>query len=108
MKAAWLSLLCLAACTPALAPPATDGARAVPEATAGRDQAAPRIDPQACRPERFAALVGQVYGPAVRARLPAERVRVIRPGQAVTKDYWPDRLNVALDAEGRVARIVCG
>ncbi len=108
MRAGWLSLVCLAACAPAVAPPGAGGAVSVREATAGREAAPPRIDPLACRPERYAVLIGQVYSPAVRARLPGQRVRVIRPGQAVTKDYWPDRLNVALDAEGRIEQLFCG
>ncbi|GMV61885.1 MAG: hypothetical protein AMXMBFR74_10540 [Parvibaculum sp.] len=35
-------------------------------------------------------------------------IRVIRPDQAVTQDFRPDRLNVELDAEDKVTRIYCG
>ena len=35
-------------------------------------------------------------------------VRVIRPGQAVTMDYGPNRLNVVLDDRDRIIRINCG
>ena len=35
-------------------------------------------------------------------------VRWIWPGQAVTMDYRADRLDISLDAEGKVARISCG
>lgn len=35
-------------------------------------------------------------------------IRVIRPDQAVTQDFRPDRLNVELDAEDKVTRIFCG
>jgi uncharacterized protein involved in copper resistance len=35
-------------------------------------------------------------------------IRVIRPDQAVTQDFSPDRLNVELDAEDNVTRIYCG
>lgn len=35
-------------------------------------------------------------------------IRVIRPGEAVTKDFRPDRLNVELDEEGKVTRVYCG
>jgi hypothetical protein len=35
-------------------------------------------------------------------------VRVIRPGQAITMDYSPARLNFDLDAQGRIVRIWCG
>lgn len=35
-------------------------------------------------------------------------VRVLPPGSAVTMDYLEERLNVDLDAEGRVLRAYCG
>ena len=35
-------------------------------------------------------------------------VRVLPPGSAVTMDYREDRLNVDLDADGRVLRAYCG
>lgn len=35
-------------------------------------------------------------------------IRVVRPDQAVTQDFRPDRLNVELDAEDKVTRIYCG
>ena len=38
----------------------------------------------------------------------ARSVRVIRPGQAVTMDFNPFRLNIELDASDRVLRVRCG
>ncbi len=35
-------------------------------------------------------------------------VRVIRPGDAVTMDYNPSRINFELDAADRIARVTCG
>ncbi len=35
-------------------------------------------------------------------------IRTIRPGDAVTMDHRPDRLNVELDEQGRIARLRCG
>ena len=35
-------------------------------------------------------------------------VRVIRPGQAVTEDYMPARLNIYLDDADRVQTLGCG
>ncbi len=35
-------------------------------------------------------------------------VRVIRPGDAVTMDFIPNRLNVELDARERITRLFCG
>lgn len=37
-----------------------------------------------------------------------EDARVIRPGDAVTMDYRPDRLNVYLDSQDVVERVNCG
>lgn len=35
-------------------------------------------------------------------------IRTIRPGDAVTMDYRPDRLNVELGEDGRIVRLRCG
>lgn len=37
----------------------------------------------------------------------ASAVRVIRPGDLVTLDYRTDRLNIELDAVGRVVAVTC-
>jgi hypothetical protein len=34
--------------------------------------------------------------------------RILPPGSAMTMDHRPDRLNVDLDEDGRIARIWCG
>jgi hypothetical protein len=36
------------------------------------------------------------------------RIRVIRPGQAVTMDHVPSRLNIELDENDIVVRLRCG
>ena len=38
----------------------------------------------------------------------AETIRWIRPGDMVTMDYREDRLNLHLDARGRVTKVRCG
>ena len=65
-----------------------------------------------CRAEAAAALVGRpgtaaLGGEALRLT-GARRLRWIRPGDMVTMDYSPERLNVHLDGEGRVERLACG
>ena len=38
----------------------------------------------------------------------ARRLRWIRPGDMVTMDYSPQRLNIHLDGAGRIERFTCG
>lgn len=38
----------------------------------------------------------------------ARQLRRIRPGDAVTMDFQEDRLNIYVDAQGRVERFQCG
>ena len=38
----------------------------------------------------------------------ARTIRWIQPGQAVTMDYRPDRLNIELDAQNRIVALRCG
>ena len=68
--------------------------------------------PGGCRAEAGSALVGRPAAAGLGAealRLTgARRLRWIRPGDAVTMDYSPERLNLHLDAEGRVERLACG
>jgi len=45
---------------------------------------------------------------AARKAAGAERVRTIKPGQAVTMEYLEGRLNLYLDANGKIERIGCG
>lgn len=34
--------------------------------------------------------------------------RIIRPDMAVTQDYWPTRLNIDVNEDGRITRVWCG
>jgi hypothetical protein len=38
---------------------------------------------------------------------PPESSRVVRPGDAVTDDLRPERLNIIIDADGRVTSLEC-
>ncbi len=63
-----------------------------------------------------AAPAGHLVGRPATVELGAEalkatgsrNLRWIRPGDMVTMDFRPDRLNIELDAQGRVARLRCG
>jgi uncharacterized protein involved in type VI secretion and phage assembly len=68
--------------------------------------------PAGCHAEAAAALVGRAATTEIGAealRLAgARRLRWIRPGDALTMDFSPQRLNVHLDAHNRVERLACG
>lgn len=59
-----------------------------------------------CGADRLQGLVGQPES-VVAAMTFSQPVRIIRPGTPVTMDYRPDRLNIEIDANGRVARVQC-
>jgi len=44
----------------------------------------------------------------VKARTGASIVRVLRPGEATTREFIAGRVNIQLDANGRIAEIRCG
>lgn len=77
--------------------------------TTPSDDAAPA---GACRTEGLQSLIGQEATSELGAQAMrisgARALRWIRPGDAVTMDYSPTRLNVNLDAAGRVERFACG
>lgn len=72
----------------------------------------PMAAPAACDEAAARFAVGQAAtGPLVeqaRQRSGARRVRTVRPGDMVTMDFDPGRLNLELDAAGKVARVRCG
>ena len=70
-------------------------------------EAAPPPDAaDACGAAGYQSLVG---APLAAVTLPADlNDRVIRPGEAVTLDFRPDRLNLELDADGTIVRVYCG
>lgn len=60
----------------------------------------------ACDAARHQTLVGQNIGAVT---LPSELPqRVISPGEPVTEDFNPNRLNIYVDPKGWIARITCG
>ncbi len=65
-----------------------------------------------CDAAKVQSAVGKSYtaelGAQVRQASGARSLREIRPGQAVTMDYRPDRLNVEMDAGNVIIRISCG
>ena len=103
---AWGAALVLPACAPSAPLTAGSGlARAAASAAAS-----PGAGP--CRAAAAQAAVGQP-GTArlaewARSQAGALKVRVIGPDDMITKDYDTSRLNLQLDAGGKVVRVYCG
>lgn len=76
--------------TPTFPPPAEDACGAAPLARYAGAQASDEVRA------------------AIAATLGERRVRYIAPGDAVTMDFAPSRLNVELDGTGRIVRLRCG
>ena len=91
-----------AACTPSSEPPANapPSAAAPPPGTAAEATAE-----DTCGADRYRDLIGSnVDETTLRDNTDA---RIIAPDSAVTQDFRPDRLNVILDADGRITSLEC-
>ena len=88
----------------------TLGCAAVPPP--GADGAAPVQGAGICDASKAQALVGRQRGAPLGSealRLTRARdLRWIRPGDVVTMDFREDRLNIHVDAQGRVTQLRCG
>ncbi len=66
----------------------------------------------ACHAEAVQWAVGEDASQDIMGRVWRESqaglIRPISPGQAVTRDYRRDRVNVELDAGNRILRVYCG
>lgn len=74
---------------------------------------APETDAGVCNPDAAMQFVGQQANAANveaarAAAVPTGTVRVIAPGQAVTMDYRPDRLNIEVDDQRVILKLRCG
>lgn len=59
-----------------------------------------------CGASHFANLVGQPAASINRDTLPP-RARIISPGVMVTQDFVPERLNIRVAPDGKVASVQC-
>jgi hypothetical protein len=84
--------------------------------TSGAELAAPQpvtdpTSPSHCDAGKAAGAIGQLplaeVVEAVRKATGAEVVRTLRLGQPITKEFRVGRLNLVLDAEGRIASANC-
>lgn len=65
-----------------------------------------------CGAEKLGDYVNQLPSTEAMARIQTavghDRIRTIRPGDAVTMDFRPDRLNVEIGPDGRIKLFRCG
>lgn len=85
----------------------------LPSDASPQPQAAPEEDSMdACNPNAARGVIGRVATTEVieeaRQAAGAELVRTLKPGQMVTMEYHPSRLNIDLDADNVVANVRCG
>jgi hypothetical protein len=123
LSASFVLLSVLAACSAGGAPE-DDGAeqeqaisaaaRAAAAAAAPPAKDAVDVAPPAptCDASQVQGLVGQKADDAVaeqaRSDAGAKHVRVLKPGQMVTMEFDGERLNLEVDAEGRITSVRCG
>ena len=73
--------------------------------------APPAVPAGTCTKDGLATLIGKTRSEAVAAEAlrisGAKTLRWIEPGMAVTMDYREDRLNLHLDAQGKIERTGC-
>ncbi len=60
-----------------------------------------------CNARQYANLIGQ-DATALEKVLILGQVRVIRPGDLVTQDFRPERINFGIDTTNRISDISCG
>ena len=85
------AVLLLAACTMDMPPPVM-----------------PPPDPvNQCGAADLQGLVGQPAAVLETMRF-SQPIRIILPGQAITMDYSPNRLNIEINEADRIARVSCG
>ncbi len=82
----------------------------MPMANSARFGVPERVIPymgDACGASGLRLHIGHDLASLAEARLPGD-LRALRPGQEVTRELSPKRLNVQLDDRGRILRLYCG
>ena len=114
----------LAACAPAGDAVVADGDRETPPPSAhpappsthpappSNHPAPPEEEHMKCVDTGTSWAIGKLADEAmvqrVRTETHSERVRVIKPGMAVTMDFREDRVNIDVDADNRIVKVRCG
>ncbi len=94
--------LLLVGCAGMSSPPPHESAPPPPRVEASGECGAARVQ------DRVGRDYSEALGQSIRDESGAAAMRVIRPGEAVTLDYRPDRLNVRLDDDDVISEIGCG
>jgi hypothetical protein len=65
-----------------------------------------------CDSQPVQQLVGKAYSPSLDSQLKsnagATQLRVLKPGQVMTLEYNPARLNVIIEKDGSISALRCG
>ena len=67
----------------------------------------PEPNANACGAAELQGLVGQ-HARVLDTMRFSQPTRIIRPGEAVTMDYGPNRLNIEINEANRIGRVSCG
>ncbi len=88
---------------------ASQGQPTAPSGSAAPAEPAPG---SLCNAQPAQSVVGQSSTASVvewaRARSGAQMARILRPGQIITKEFNAQRLNLEVDANGRIQAVRCG
>jgi hypothetical protein len=63
--------------------------------------------PNVCNANELQGLVGQNRKAIDKKAFKTKLVRILKPDSPVTLDYSEDRLNIVLDANGTIQRVMC-
>ena len=94
--------LLIAACTPSGEQPTSETPVA---ATPAPGTAADATAQDTCNAGRFRNLIGSNISEATLSE--NTNTRIVSPDSVVTQDFRPDRLNIIVDAEGRITSLEC-
>lgn len=88
------------------------GQASAPSANSSASAPAPTPPAAVCNAQPAQFAVGQNSTASVmesaRVRAGAQMARILRPGQMITKEFDAQRLNLEVDASGRIVAVRCG
>ena len=97
-----VTALLISACTPSSEPPTAEtSVAAIPAPGTAADATAQ----DTCNAARYRDLIGSHISESTLSE--NMDTRILSPDSIVTQDFRPDRLNIILDAEGRITSLDC-